>query len=239
MCTISSIASGNKMIFTFNRDEDPGRNATEYMAKKQLPNKTIYFPKDPLSGGSWMVADNRGNVAMLFNGALQKYEKTGNYKQSRGILLLETGSEENMLDAFTKKDLEGIEPFSILLYENRKLYRLIWNGNEKNCSLLPKNQNHIFSSATIYTQAVRQLRETWLEQYAKQNRLHEASMFHFHKNMQPQDMENGLVINRSNRLQTISITQAVISDSNTIINQEDLINNQLHQSTIEHELVNC
>ena len=45
----------------------------------------------------------------------------------------------------------------------------------------------------------------------------------FHKNTEPKDKKNGLIINRDNLYKTLSVTQTVISENSVSVNHSDLI----------------
>jgi hypothetical protein len=53
----------------------------------------------------------------------------------------------------------------------------------------------------------------------------------FHKNTEPKDANNGLIINRDNLLKTLSVTQAVISENTVSVNHSDLIQNKEYAIT--------
>jgi hypothetical protein len=221
MCTVSIVPFKEKLFFTFNRDEDPARQTPEYITKEKIGDKEISFAKDIKGGGSWFAADNKGNMTMLFNGAYVKHEKKLDYRKSRGLILLEMVRQQNMLVYFETIDFENIEPFSIILYENKLLFRLVWDGNKKQVTSLSVNQHHIFSSATIYTNGIQECRKNWLSHYLNEN--NEPNMFDFHSNYKKNDTENGLILKRNDQLQTLSVSQAQVSNVEVSIQHFDVL----------------
>jgi uncharacterized protein with NRDE domain len=232
MCTISIVPCGKNLTFTFNRDEHPIRKTPEYLTTLKLKHKTIYFAKDVKANGSWFVVDDKGNIAMLFNGAFNKHIKEEQYKKSRGLILLEIFSSKNCLQHFNEYDFTSIEPFSIILYENKNLSRLVWDGNKKELFKLDKLENHIFSSCTIYTKDIQQARKDWLQAFLELNNTNAENIFSFHSTYKNKDKENGLVVKRNDILQTLSISQAIIEEGCVYLKHKDLLENKIFTEKI-------
>ena len=232
MCTISFVPAGNKYIFTFNRDEQVTRTTPDYLAFKDLGFKKIFFPRDGKAGGTWFAADDKGNVALLFNGALKKHEKKRSYVMSRGLILLDLVSSTSMLDYFRKSDFTGVEPFSIILFEEKKLYRLYWDETHAHIVPLHVNKHHIFSSATLYPEHIQNLRRCWLDDFLQgSNQINEETIYTFHRMHMPHDKENGLVIERMDAAHTLSISQAIVMEDTTLVKHWDLLTHAFHEQT--------
>ncbi len=233
MCTISIVPCGKNIIFTFNRDEHPNRKTPEYLSQKKLAHKNIYYAKDVKASGSWFAVDDKGNIAMLFNGAFVKHIKAEKYTKSRGIVLLEIFSSINCLRHFNQYDFTNIEPFSIILYERKDLYRLVWDGNKSEVINLDKSENHIFSSCTIYTKEIQNARKNWLQFFIENNKTTEENIFNFHTTYKKRDDENGLIMKRDDTLQTLSVSQAVINNNQVKVQHMDMVENKKYFNHIE------
>jgi len=224
MCTVSFVASNGKIIITSNRDEQVIRPAIAPQ-KYTINNKTLLFPKDPKAGGTWYVVDENANVLVLLNGAAEKHVMNPPYRRSRGLIVLDLMSTESPVHSWTEIDLEHVEPFTIVLFENQKLYQLRWNGTEKETVSLDTSEAHIWSSSTLYPADVREKRTEWFATYLKSNNtVTEKDMLHFHQYTESGNCENGLVINRNDILKTLSITQTVIENDKLVLYYSDLIN---------------
>ena len=90
MCTVSFVNANGKIIITSNRDEKIIRPKAIEPKSYCINNKNILFPKDPKAGGTWFAVDEYSNIIVLLNGADEKHIVTGNYKKSRGLIVLET-----------------------------------------------------------------------------------------------------------------------------------------------------
>lgn len=228
MCTVSIAPLCNGYAFTFNRDEQPGRYSPQFINRQVLPDKELFYAKDSKAGGSWFVADSIGNVAMLFNGAFTKHARQEVYSKSRGILLLEIAAANNMLACYQDECLQGVAPFSILLFENNKLYRLSWDGAIKHAHSLSGTAYHIFSSATLYTKEVQQQREKWFAAWMDAQPVTSERVYQFHREYKEADTINGLVIQRPGGCDTLSISQLVLTKEAGSMRHTDLVKGKEH-----------
>ena len=226
MCTVSQVYSSGKIIITSNRDEKTERPSSVKPQQYCINNKKIIFPKDPMAGGTWFAVDEKANVAVLLNGAKEKHQQKSNYAKSRGLILLDIISSESPIEQWKTISLLNIEPFTIVLLQKEKLFQLRWNANEKETIELATHQNHIWSSATLYTDEVRKLREDWFEEFTNEKSINENDMQYFHLNTDKENSENGLVINRNDVVKTFSVTQVVIENNKVNMFHYDLHNKE-------------
>ena len=212
MCTVTFIPQGEYIIITSNRDERTSR-PTAFAPSEEIRNgKKIFFPKDPQAGGTWFVAVEDGSVAVLLNGGFVAHIPQGNYRLSRGIVLLDIVTSEDPHAALSSYSLIDIEPFTILLFVSAQLYELIWDGVERYIKELASDQPHIYSSATLYSSTVIAERQKWFADFMAILGVKDpADVRKFHATAGHGDDKNGLIINRDNSTKTFSITQAVIS----------------------------
>lgn len=183
------------------------------------------FPKDPKAGGTWYAVDENANVLVLLNGAAEKHKHQPPYNRSRGLIVLDVLGSDSALESWDKIDLNNVEPFTLVLFFNQELFQLRWDGVEKSKLPLDPNKNHIWSSSTLYPKNIREERAAWFYTYLDTKpEISAAEMLHFHRYTENDDSENGLVINRNDKLKTLSITQAVIEQDQLTLTYADLIN---------------
>jgi uncharacterized protein with NRDE domain len=232
MCTVSFVVTSGKFILTSNRDEKTIRPSAIPPQIYNVNGKNVIFPKDPRAGGTWFCVDKNGTVLILLNGANHKHEVQLPYKKSRGLIVLDLISNASPKDFWQEIDLENIEPFTLVLFQNQELFQLQWNGNQKEMTLLDAAKNHIWSSATLYPETVRKQRSDWFYTFLDENpMLCESQMLYFHQHTEKENQENGLVINRNNEMKTLSITQTIIEKNKVNILHYDLIANQEFSET--------
>ncbi|WP_264535159.1 NRDE family protein [Flavobacterium sp. N1736] len=227
MCTVSFINNNGVVIMTSNRDEKVIRPAAIAPKNYNQNGKNVIYPKDPKAGGTWFAVDANGTVLVLLNGGLVKHEVKPSYRKSRGLIALEIIYADSPKDFWIEINLENIEPFTLVLYQNKELYELVWDGSEKKTILLDETKNHIWSSVTLYSDEIRKKRSDWFACFLKdKDKISAPDMFGFHRNTEGNDTQNGLIINRENALKTLSITQVTIEQNKGVMRYYDLIKTQ-------------
>lgn len=233
MCTVSFVFSNGKAILTHNRDEKIARPSAIEPQKYSINNTEIYFPKDPKAGGTWYAVAQNGTTIVLLNGADEKHQLKPSYRKSRGLIVLDLISSNSPIEAWASIDLSEIEPFTLVLYQDSKLYQLRWNEVEKTTLNLDVSQNHIWSSSTLYPKDIREKRANWFHTFLDAKpEVDEKEMFNFHRYTEGENQENGLIINRNNVMKTLSITQSVIEKNNIVLSYVDLQNQQEFTNSI-------
>lgn len=224
MCTVSFVNVNGKIVITSNRDEKVIRPSAIPPKEYTLNGKNIIFPKDPKAGGTWVVVDAEGTVLVLLNGAEEKHKVQLPYRKSRGLIVLDIISSTSPKDFWIEIDLDTIEPFTLILFQNNELFQLRWNGNQKETKSLEIDKNHVWSSSTLYPKEIRDKRSDWFYTFLHTNpQISETAMLRFHRYTEEENQENGLVINRNEEMKTLSITQSVIEKNKVAILHYDLI----------------
>jgi len=232
MCTVSFVCNNDKVIITSNRDEKIIRPSAIPPKNYTLNGKNIIYPKDPKAGGSWYVVDENGTVLVLLNGADEKHEVHLSYRKSRGLIVLEMISNTSPKKFWNEIDLENIEPFTLVLFQEKQLFQLRWNGVKKSSVSLEIDKNYVWSSSTLYSKGIREQRSNWFYSFLDANpEITEEKMLHFHRYTETDNNEHGLVINRNNELKTLSITQAIIEKNKVVLRHLDLIANEEYSKT--------
>lgn len=232
MCTVSFVNAHGKIIITSNRDEKTLRPNAIEPRNYIINNKNIIFPKDKKAGGTWYGINENAAVLVLLNGAEERHQIKENYRKSRGLIVLDLISADSVIAEWEEIDLERIEPFTLVLYENGKLYQLRWNEITKSAVELDDSKNHIWSSSTLYPKEIREKRAQWFYTFLDIHpEVNEDEMFNFHRYTEAGNTEHGLVINRNGALKTLSITQTVIERNKVTIHYNDLIAEQDFSNT--------
>lgn len=211
MCTVTFVPIKNGICITSNRDEKVSRKKAISPQKTTINNKEITYPKDPQAGGTWFAHDNE-NVIVLLNGAQEKHISKGSYRKSRGLIVLDLISTDDVLSTWKLINLLNIEPFTLVFFNGNQLFQLQWNEVEKSTLELNKSKNHIWSSSTLYSKEIRQERENWFTHFIESTKeITAEDLLHFHQFTENENTNYGLQINRNNILKTVSITQCVMN----------------------------
>lgn len=227
MCTVTYLPLGPDIVITSNRDEHIGRPAALPPQTYTLHKQQIAFPKDPQGGGSWFAASKK-SIVVLLNGANEKHISTPPYRISRGQVVIEHAAAPDPVSFWNNFDLDQIEPFTMIIAVNNNLYQMQWDGSNANTIALNPEAPHIWSSATLYTPEVREMRKKWFAEFLQQGDLSIPAALNFHLFTQNNDSQNGLIVNRNNVLLTQSVCQAIRNSSGTRLNYHDLLTQTIH-----------
>ena len=235
MCTVTYIPQpGNAFILTSNRDEQISRNVSSTSIASISQHKTILFPKDPLSGGTWIAVSSQNRVACLLNGALVKHAHQPPYRKSRGLVMLDLFKYQHVHAFIEKYDLDQIEPFTLVIADSAKLFEFHWDGNKRHVKELDTEQPHIWSSVTLYDPDMIEDRQRWFNKWLKEStNKGPEEVIEFHHFGGQGNSHYGYVMNRDNKVQTLSITSIIKDDRSASMEHHDLINQTLSREHIE------
>lgn len=207
MCTVSYVPVANGALICSNRDEKRVRSSALPPKWYQVNGSRLLFPKDAEAQGSWIAMKPNGNMAVLLNGAWEKHHPQYPYRKSRGLIFLEIVSADDMFQGFESVQLNQIEPFTIILFQNGILQENRWNGDHKSSQLLPVNEPRIWSSVTLYDSLTIQKRQNWFQDWLNQHPAPTVELIQaFHELGGNGDRHNDLQMNRQNEMLTVSIT---------------------------------
>ena len=179
MCTVTYIPTGKGAFLTSNRDERTDRAPAEPPVTRYSANALTY-PKDAQAGGTWIALKGRSDAAVLLNGGFKNHARKASYSRSRGLVMLEIVEATAPADCFETMSLEGIEPFTLILFTGGRLMRCTWDGSRKHRKELDAHQPHIWASATLYNDDARQMRAAKLQQWYGKTAINTESILDFH-----------------------------------------------------------
>jgi hypothetical protein len=232
MCTVTYLPLQDGFILTHNRDENPERSESP-LEYKNLAGTSAMFPKDPGAGGTWMACTADGRACCLLNGAFVKHKRTPPYRKSRGLLALEAIEFRDWHAFIDNVDLDQIEPFTLLLFAPGDApLEFRWDGTRKHqCRL--KQGPHFWCSPTLYPPAMRKKREQvfsqWLVHHPSPWSADSIRQLHRFGNVN--DPRNDYVMNRDNRICTISITQICRLNNQSTLQHLNLISDCVQTQT--------
>ena len=228
MCTVTYLPLGNNnFILTSNRDEDPKRNTIS--PKDYIEDGvTLTYPKDELAGGTWIGLSDKSRLVCLLNGAFTKHNRQASYKMSRGIIVKEILKSDNAVDFIENFDFNDIEPFTIALVDwNNDLntYELVWDGEQKHFQKLPQKPR-IWSSATLYDNEMKTLRQEWFTDWLKNREtFNQIDVLKFHQDTERGHSEISLKMKRS-YVETVSVTSVKKENEKVNIQYYDVIHRE-------------
>ncbi|MCX2744593.1 NRDE family protein [Mangrovivirga sp. M17] len=226
MCTVSFVKASEGVEITSNRDETTLRSNAMAPATYIYKKKELIFPKDPQGGGSWIGGNKQGRMACLLNGAFDYHHHRPPYRHSRGLVLLDALATEDKDDFINNYDLNNIEPFTLIIYQNDTLTELRWDERKKHIKKLDPDKTHLWASATLYGPEIVQKRKEWFRKWEKENEIsapYSVRDFHYHAG--EGDPENDVVMKRGSYLQTVSVTSMRLDDVKIKLIHDDLVGN--------------
>ncbi len=246
MCTVTYIPlSKTDFILTSSRD-------VPFVREKALLPKlyvedgvAITYPKDGRAGGTWIGHSDRKRLICLLNGGFVNHYLTANpdtkYRKSRGIIVLDLLKEVAINSALSDINLTNIEPFTLVIVdwnalddgtESLQLIELVWDGNKKHIKILPQKM-HIWSSATLYDDNMKGMREDWFMEWqnsfcpkhvskAELNALYKSRILNFHRYAGIGDCNVDVLMKRK-KVGTVSITQVSKIDGAVVMDYEAIL----------------
>jgi len=236
MCTVSYIPNKEGFILTSNRDESLFRPQSLEPERFEMFGQNLLFPKDPEANGTWIATSDSDRTICLLNGGFVRHIHQPEYRKSRGLVLLDYFQYKCAVDYANEYDFSGIAPFTLVIVEelpNRKLVEIRWTGDEIFFKELGDTLPFIWSSVTLYTPETIASRSNWFATWLKQNLTPDNfDILDFHHFAGEGDGANSLIMHRSDKKQTVSITQIEKRLGEKVMRYEDLLVQKLHPSGI-------
>jgi uncharacterized protein with NRDE domain len=227
MCTLTYLPVESGFVLTSNRDEHFAR-PTSAPQWHPVHGQKLFFPKDEISGGTWIALNNSGHFACLLNGAFEKHIRKQQYRRSRGQVLLEFFEYNEPLDFWNKVDLTEIEPFTIVAMKSQDhFYEFRWDEKKKFHQKLNPDIPQIWSSATLYDAETQLEKKAWFNEWLETNSMHPfLNILQFHQSVHPQNPKKNIVLSRPDGVQTVSISQIAQTQKQQVFLYNDLLKNQ-------------
>ncbi|SEW57227.1 NRDE family protein [Chitinophaga arvensicola] len=224
MCTVTYIPTCKGIYLTTNRDESTERSKALPPRQYRRNGFEMIYPQDQDAGGSWVVLKENGDAAVLLNGAFTKHIRQSGYRKSRGVIFLEIMAHPHPYREFAAINLSDIEPFTLVVVSDKQLWECRWDGSMKHLIPLNADKPYIWSSATLFDNAAAQKRKLWfLNWFSSTSPVNLMKIMEFHRHAGGGDLYNGLVINRGDKMRTVSITSLFVSREGSQMNYHDLL----------------
>ena len=124
-------------------------------------------------------------MVCLLNGGFENHKREGYYKMSRGIIVKNILFVDDAVNYIHLFDFKDIEPFTLVLVDwniGLKSYKLVWDGTKKHFKKLTQEPK-IWSSSTLYTHKMKELRKGWFADWlATNDQFSKDKILSFHKN---------------------------------------------------------
>lgn len=228
MCTVSYISKGkNQFILTSNRDENAARSP-QNISRVEKNGVELLFPRDSGAGGTWICVSNTNKVICLLNGAFEQYNRRFPYRMSRGLMALDFFQLPDAQTFFDTFEFEGMEPFTMVTYDDGDLWDVRWDGQQLHTIPLDTTGRYIWASATLYDATAKEKRQKWFAEWQNERTDYSLeAIYKFHRYTGDGDVWNDLVMNRMGLVQTVSITQIIKGKETIEMQYNDLLREKL------------
>ena len=184
MCTVTYIPLNNKHYFLCsNRDEKHERSLAITPETRFINDQKVICPIDSKAEGTWIFT-HKTLTACLLNGAYKKHESKKSYRKSRGKIVFDVLKYKDVHAFIENIDLEGIEPFTLVLVESKeslKLVELRWDEHKKHIHYLDPKETKVWSSATLYqTETIKERENLFQDCFNKEENRSEQNIVDFH-----------------------------------------------------------
>ena len=206
MCTLTFLPSTKEKIFTFSRDEQNSRkNAVPKF--HQIKNKNIFFPKDERKGGTWIATDAELFVCLL--NAKHRDEISKSYQNSRGNVVLDRFQYDHNDLFFENLIVNDTAPFTLIIFNKKEeiLIEISWDGIEKTLRNLDLEHPKIWSSSTLYSINVAEMRVNWFQNFLNTTENKPDDIWEFHQKKHTENLEHNILMKRNDGRETTSISQ--------------------------------
>jgi uncharacterized protein with NRDE domain len=234
MCTVTYIPKPDgSYILTSNRDEAPHRSP-QNLEQVQKDALELIFPRDTAKGGTWIGVSNRRQVVCLLNGAFEKHRHQPPYRRSRGLMVLDFFTYPDARKFAGTYEFQGMEPFTFIVLDREEFWEIRWDGGSLHRKMLDPGNPHIWASATLYDSEAQEKRQNWFKEFLQEQPQPDApAILDFHQNTGDGDPWNDLIMNRDNRVRTVSISQILAQEASIDFRYEDL----LRKAVLQKELL--
>ena len=153
MCVLTYLPTKKGFIFTSNRDESVVRESAIPPRKYKIEDRYVFFPKDPLGGGTWIASCDTFTLCLL-NGGFKKHIPSPPYRHSRGKVILDFYQYLNVERFLQDYNFDNLEPFTLIIISrdiSLTISEIRWTGEEVFYKDIASNEPKIWSSVTLYT----------------------------------------------------------------------------------------
>lgn len=183
MCTVTIVATANRVRVACNRDERRTRAVALRPVARTTPAGTLIYPVDPLSGGTWIGASDRGFAAVLLNRRPAVRPEPRSHVTSRGTIvppLLASGSFAAALSTARAIDCGAFQPFTLVVVDRDRAVAFTPRGDRYAETVYGFEAPLFFTSSSLGDHVVAPPRRTLFEAMVLRARDPLAAQRRFH-----------------------------------------------------------
>ena len=192
----------------------------------------IHYPLDVESDGSWIALSDDARAVCLLNGGFIPFIPSPPYRLSRGQVVVDAAVVDEPISFVETYNLEGIAPFTLLIFEKNIFLETVWDGFKRHIRELPVDKPQLWSSVTLYPPEIRAWRNEIFHQWVSERTKYDReSIMAFHC-MKKGDSVNDFIMNREEVVKTLSVTSIQLQK-----NKGSMLHLDLEKNTREEVLI--
>jgi hypothetical protein len=236
MCTVTIVPCGDGGVRVMcNRDERATRPAATAPRLHRLKRRTAVFPVDPISGGTWIGANDAGLTLALLNRHARESRQRHPGPVSRGLIipmLLEQGDLDTALAVGCTLDPAAFEPFQLVAIYRGRLGVLTGDGVGLTTRLRSVRRPLLFTSSSLGDARVERPRRRLFQRLVlKDAQGWLRGQFRFHRHHWPASPELSVRMQRGDAM-TVSRSVVDVTPRTVYVSYEPLLQGMPRDQTI-------
>ena len=148
-------------------------------------------------------------------------------------MALEFFSHENAIHFFHHFNFEGMEPFTMVIFDDGNLYELRWDEVKQHVKKLDTNSTHLWASCTLYSQEWQSKRQDWFSDWQEKNTTpNQNNILDFHKHAGEGNPRFDVVMNYKDIVRTTSITSIIKTKQKMDLRYEDMLDGKMKKEEL-------
>jgi hypothetical protein len=215
MCTVTAVPLATGLRLACNRDESPTRPAALPPAVRRFGERLAVLPIDPVSGGTWIAANDAGLAFALLN-RNPRAPFAGAKSPSRGTIIPRLLGADTLLEAMrlaTRIAREPLAPFRLVLANMENVTEIAGGGGDiPQVRCWTARTPLLFTSSGLGDDVVESVRRPLFRETLRDPLRWAAQQDLFHRHAWPDREEVSVCMSRP-EAQTVSHTVAELSQT--------------------------
>jgi hypothetical protein len=222
MCTVSWCHSPHGLDLLFSRDESLERPMAEPPVVDRYEGLSTVMPIDPLGGGTWIAANDRGMAVMTLNDYRYASRVSPGDAQSRGLLVRRLSQMSNAAQVrkyLFRETLKYFPPFLLLAFERERASPTHWAWNGETLRESTFRGGSCISTSSWLPRLVPGLRRLLIRRALGHGQPDQAfsKLLSLHRNIDPCLPPRLAVAMRREGRETVSLTHLRVGKSEVIM----------------------
>lgn len=222
MCTVSWCHSPHGLDLLFSRDESLERPMAEPPVVDRYEGVSTVMPIDPLGGGTWIAANDRGMAVMILNDYRYTSRVPPGDAQSRGMLVRSLSQMSNAAEVrnyLFRETLKNFPPFLLLAFEPERANPTHWAWDGETLRESTLTGGSCISTSSWLPRLVPALRRLLIRRALGHCQPDQAfsKLLSLHRNIEPSLPPRLAVAMRREGRETVSLTHLRVGKSEVIM----------------------